>query len=53
MIWQLMWRNVRAVVLNTTLRLLVIYRCSKLTLTQKIEKPLRMRVSAYSEASRW
>ena len=27
MTWQLMWRNVRAAVLNATLQLLVIYRC--------------------------
>ena len=26
MTWQLMWRNVRAAALNTTLQLLVIYR---------------------------
>ena len=26
MMWQLMWRNVRATALNATLRLLVIYR---------------------------
>ena len=26
MMWQLMWHNVRAVVLNVTLQLLVIYR---------------------------